>query len=83
MLWNKKKEYKYVVTGVYQSYSIAKKEIVAYDDYNYCLKELKTNNIFLWPKDKCFNTYEEANNKALKLIQKEVSKFHTCNCKIK
>lgn len=71
----------YVVTGEYPNYSIDKKEVITKDDFNYCLKEKETNNISLWPKNKCFKTYEEANNKVLELIQKETNKEHSCACK--
>ncbi|MCM1260680.1 MAG: hypothetical protein NC222_06985 [Staphylococcus sp.] len=71
----------YVLTGEYPNYSISKKNKVIEDDFNYCLKEINTNIISLWPKYKCFDTYEEANNKVLELIQKEANKEHPCTCK--
>lgn len=71
----------YVLTGEYPNYSISEKKKMVEDDFNYCLKEKDTNNISLWSKDKCFKTYEEANNKVLELIQKETNKEHPCQCK--
>lgn len=72
--------YIYVITGEYPNYSIDKKEIVTSDEFNYCLRELDTNNISMWPVNKCFKSYEEANNKLLDLIQKETNKEHKCAC---
>lgn len=71
----------YVLTGEYPNYSISEKKKMVEDDFNYCLKEKDTNNISLWSKDKCFKTYEEANNKVLELIQKATNKEHPCQCK--
>lgn len=70
----------YVITGEYPNYLINKKEIVTNDEFNYCLRELDTNNISMWPSNKCFKSYEEANNKLLDLIQKETNKEHKCAC---
>lgn len=64
-------EYAYIILGEYPNMFIDKKEIVYSDDYNYCLKDLKTKNLMLVSKDKCFEEYEEAVNYLAKKIQRQ------------
>jgi len=61
----------YVVLGEYPNIFIDTKYYVAHDDYNYCLRDVKANNIDVYKKDRVFCTYEEANNKVISLLQKK------------
>lgn len=70
----------YVITGEYPNYQISEKRIETEDEFNYCLKNKESNNINIYPKTKCFKSYEEANNKVLDLIQKETNKEYKCTC---
>lgn len=62
----------YVVTGEYPNLSISAKYVEAEDEFNFCFSEQDTDNLSLHPKDRCFDTYEQANNKVIELIQKGV-----------
>lgn len=63
----------YVVTGEYPNLAISAKYIEAEDEFNFCFSESDTDNLSLHPKDRCFDTYEQANNKVIELIQKATS----------
>lgn len=59
----------YAVLGEYPNIFIDTKYYVAHDNYNYCLKDVKTSCIDVYKKDRVFCTYEEANNKVISLLQ--------------
>lgn len=60
----------YVVVGEYPNIFIDKKYFVAQDDYNFCLRDSKVNNLNIYKKDRVFTSYEEANNKVIGLLQR-------------
>lgn len=65
------KKYKYVIVGNKPHVSISKKIFVGMDEFNCCLRNIDTNNIDLYSRYLCFDTFEEACVKSLEMIQKE------------
>lgn len=60
----------FCVVGEYPNIKIVEKLYVAEDEYCYCLRNIDSNNLGLYQKDSVFETYEEANNKVIELLQK-------------
>lgn len=64
------KDFYYVVYGEYPHIGIDKREYVAEDSYNYCLRT-ETGNLCLVEKSNCFETFEKAVEKQNQKIQEK------------
>lgn len=63
----------YVLTGEYPRLAIKPVIVETEDEFNYCVRNEDSNTIEIYPQDRCFESYEEANDKLIEKIQKATS----------
>ena len=71
----------YVIVGSFPNMFIDKRIVETEDNFNFCLKHKDTGSLDLFPKNKCYNTYEEASEQMFKQLQECIKENkHECRC---
>lgn len=71
----------YVIVGSFPNMFIDKRIVETEDNFNFCLKHKDTGSLDLFPKNKCYNTYEEASEQMFKQLQECIKENkHQCKC---
>lgn len=71
----------YVIVGSFPNMFIDKRIVETEDNFNFCLKHKDTDSLDLFPKNKCYNTYEEASEQMFKQLQECIKENkHECKC---